>query len=104
MVENKIRERGAKDLLKVDIVTNDKDLRPGRWHGFSTKEPTIQLQGKNLGIVGLGSIGWEIAKIGHALGMEAFALKRKIEEKDLKKKNILKFLGEKKDLGKVIKK
>jgi len=89
--------------LAKNIVINDRDLRLGRWHGFSTKEPTVQLQGKSLGIVGLGSIGWEIAKIGHSLGMKVFALKRKIEEKDLKKKNILEFLGEKKDLEKVIK-
>jgi len=88
--------------LAKNIVINDKDLRLGRWHGFSTKEPTVQLQGKNLGIIGLGSIGWEIAKIGHTLGMKVFALKRKIEERDLKKKNILKFLGEKKDLEKVV--
>lgn len=90
--------------LAKNIVTNDRNLRLGRWHGLSTKEPTVQLQGKSLGIVGLGSIGWEIAKIGHTLGMKVFALKRKIEEKDLKKKNILVFLGEKKDLEKVIKK
>ncbi|GAI07654.1 unnamed protein product, partial [marine sediment metagenome] len=89
--------------LAKNIVINDRDLRLGKWHGFSTKEPTIQLQGKSLGIVGLGSIGWEIAKIGHTLGMKVFALKRKIKEKDLKKKNILVFLGEKKDLEKVIK-
>lgn len=89
--------------LAKNIVINDRDLRLGRWHGFATKEPTVQLQGRSLGIVGLGSIGWEIAKIGHALGMKVFALKRKIKEKDLKKKNILEFLGEKKDLEKVIK-
>ncbi len=89
--------------LVKNIVTNDRDLRLGKWHGFSTKEPTIQLQGKKLGIIGLGSIGWEIAKIGHSLGMKLYALKRKIEEKDLKKKKILEFLGEKKDLEKVIK-
>ena len=89
--------------LAKNIVINDRDLRLGRWHGFSTKEPTVQLQGKSLGIIGLGSIGWEIVKIGHALGMKVFALKRKIEDKDLKKKNILEFLGEKKDLVKVIK-
>ena len=89
--------------LAKNIVINDRDLRLGRWHGFPTKEPTVQLQGKSLGIVGLGSIGWEIAKIGHTLGMKVFALKRMIEEKDLKRKNILEFLGEKKDLEKVIK-
>ncbi|MBA7499900.1 Formate dehydrogenase, mitochondrial [subsurface metagenome] len=88
--------------LAKNIVNNDRDLRLGRWHGFSTKEPIVQLRGKCLGIVGLGSIGWEIAKIGHTLGMKVYALKRKIEEKDLKKKNILEFLGDKKDLEKVI--
>lgn len=89
--------------LAKDIVTNDRDLRLGRWHGFSSKEPTIQLQGKSLGIIGLGSIGWEIAKIGHLLGMKIFALKREIKEKDLEKKKILEFLGANKDLEKVIK-
>ncbi len=89
--------------LAKNIVTNDRDLRLGRWHGFSSKEPTIQLQGKSLGIIGLGSIGWEIAKIGHALGMKIFALKREIKGKDLEKKKILEFLGANKDLEKVIK-
>ena len=89
--------------LAKNIVTNDRDLRLGRWHGFSSKEPTIQLQGKSLGIIGLGSIGWEIAKIGHALGMKIFSLKREIKEKDLEKKKILEFLGVNKDLKKVIK-
>jgi len=88
--------------LAKNIVINHNDLKLGRWHGFSTREPTVQLQGKRLGIVGLGSIGWEIAKIGHAFGMKVFALKRTIEEKDLKKKNTLEFLGDKKDLEKVI--
>jgi phosphoglycerate dehydrogenase-like enzyme/ribonuclease HI len=89
--------------LAKNIVTNDRDLRLGRWHGFSSKEPTIQLQGKSLGIIGLGSIGWEIAKIGHLFGMKIFALKREIKEKDLEKKKILEFLGANKDLEKVIK-
>ncbi len=89
--------------LAKKIVTNDRDLRLGKWHGLSTMEPTVQLQGKSLGVVGLGSIGWEIAKIGHSLGMKVFALKRKIEEKDIERINILEFLGEKKDLEKVIK-
>ena len=88
--------------LVKNIVTNDRDLRVGKWHGFSTQEPTVQLQGKNLGIIGLGSIGWEIAKIAHTLGMKVYALKRKIEDKDLKKKKILEFLGEKKDLIRII--
>ena len=90
--------------LAKNIVSNDNDLRKGVWHGFSTREPSIQLHGKNMGIIGLGSIGWEIAKIGYALGMKIFAIKRKVNKTDLKKKKILEFLGENKDLRKVIKK
>jgi len=90
--------------LAKNIVSYDKDLRRGKWHGFSTKEPTIQLQGRNLGIIGLGSIGWEIAKRAKSFGMNIYALKRKIEEKDLEKKEILEFLGEGEDLNKVISK
>jgi phosphoglycerate dehydrogenase-like enzyme len=90
--------------LAKNIVNNDNDLRKGIWHGFSTREPTIQLRGKKLGIIGSGSIGWEIAKIGYALGMKIYAIKRKVNKIDLKKKKILEFLGENKDLRKVIKK
>ncbi|MEA1940500.1 MAG: NAD(P)-dependent oxidoreductase [Candidatus Caldatribacteriota bacterium] len=90
--------------LAKNIVVNDNDLRSGLWHGFSTKETTLQLHGRNLGVIGLGAIGWEIAKIGYALGMKIFATKRQIDEKDLEKKKKLKFLGENKDLRKVIKK
>lgn len=90
--------------LAKNIVSYDKDLRRGKWHGFSTKEPTIQLQGRSLGIIGLGSIGWEIAKRAKSFGMKIFALKRRVNEKDLEKKEILEFLGEEKDLEKVIRK
>ncbi|MCK4240948.1 MAG: reverse transcriptase-like protein [Candidatus Atribacteria bacterium] len=88
--------------LAKNVVSYDKDLRRGKWHGFSTKESTIQLQGRSLGIIGLGSIGWEIAKRAKSFGMKIFALKRRVNEKDLEKKEILEFLGEEKDLEKVI--
>jgi len=90
--------------LAKNVINYDRDLRLGKWHGFSTKEPTIQLQGKSLGIIGLGSIGWEIAKKAKSFGMKIYALKRRIEEKDLEKRKILEFLGEEEDLHKVIKK
>jgi len=89
--------------LAKNIVSNDNDLRNGIWHGFSTREPSIQLHGKNLGVIGLGSIGWEIAKRGHALGMKIFAIKREINVKDSEKKKILAFLGIKDDLKKILK-
>ncbi|HBY57933.1 MAG TPA: hypothetical protein DEG96_08780 [Candidatus Atribacteria bacterium] len=90
--------------LAKNVVNYDRDLRLGKWHGFSTKEPTIQLQGTSLGIIGLGSIGWEIAKRAKSFGMKIYALKNKIGEQDLEKREILEFLGEEKDLHNVIKK
>jgi len=80
--------------LAKNLVNNDQDLRKGKWHGFITKETTIQLHGKNLGIIGLGSIGLEIAKKALSLGMNIYAIKRSLKKEDkLDKKYGLKFLG-----------
>lgn len=38
--------------------------------------PLTELRGKTLGIVGLGNIGLEIARLGNALGMRVIAVKR----------------------------
>jgi len=43
-----------------------------------------QLLGKNLGIIGLGRIGQETAKIGLALGMEVYAVDPMVKTVDLK--------------------
>ncbi len=80
--------------LAKNLVNNDRDLRKGRWHGFITKEPTIQLYGRNLGIIGLGSIGLEIAKKALSFGMNIYAIKRSFpKEERLDKKYGLTFLG-----------
>jgi len=90
--------------LAKKVVSYDRDLRKGIWHGFSTGEPIIQLKGKSLGIIGLGSIGWEIALLAKSFGMQVYALKHRIKRGDLEKKKVIEFLGESKDLSKVIKK
>lgn len=80
--------------LAKNLVNNDRDLRKGKWHGFITKEPTIQLHGRNLGIIGLGSIGIEIAKKALSLGLNIYAIKRSFQKKEqLEKKYGLTFLG-----------
>ncbi len=90
--------------LAKDLVNHDQDLRKGRWHGFITQEPTIQLYGRNLGIIGLGSIGLEIAQKAMALGMHIYAVKRSIQEQnDWQKKYGLTFLGTADDLEYVVK-
>ncbi len=54
------------------------DQRKRRWkprHPFPF-EPLDELQGKTLGIVGLGSIGMEIARKGKCFGMQVVGVKR----------------------------
>ncbi len=48
----------------------------GMQKGIIRRERGIQLKGKTLGILGLGSIGTEVAKRGLAFGMKVVAMKR----------------------------
>ncbi len=90
--------------LAKNLVNNDRDLRKGKWHGFITKEPTIQLHGRNLGIIGLGSIGMEISQKALSLGMNIYAIKRLFQKKErLEKKYGLTFLGKQDQLEYVVK-
>jgi D-3-phosphoglycerate dehydrogenase len=45
------------------------ELKAGRW----TRRTNLMLQGKVLGIAGLGHIGAEMARLGRAIGMEVIA-------------------------------
>jgi D-3-phosphoglycerate dehydrogenase / 2-oxoglutarate reductase len=47
-------------------------LREGRWR----REPGNELRGRRLGVVGLGRIGLEVARLGRAFGMEVAAFAR----------------------------
>jgi D-3-phosphoglycerate dehydrogenase / 2-oxoglutarate reductase len=55
-----------------DIARMDREIRAGIW---STREG-VQLAGKVLGVVGLGGIGREVARIGRGLGMHVLAWNR----------------------------
>lgn len=55
-----------------DVAAMDRGIRTGTW---STREG-VQLRGKTLGIIGLGGIGREAARIGRGLGMEVIAWNR----------------------------
>jgi D-3-phosphoglycerate dehydrogenase / 2-oxoglutarate reductase len=55
-----------------DIARMDREVRSGHW---VTREG-MQLAGKTLGIIGLGGIGREVARIGRGLGMEVIAWNR----------------------------
>lgn len=49
-----------------------KNQTAGKWQ----REPTTELRAKTLGVVGLGSIGREIARLGAAFGMRVLAVRR----------------------------
>lgn len=54
------------------IATMDRAVRGGQWRVLGGME----LQGKTLGVVGLGGIGREMAKLGAAFGMKVLAWNR----------------------------
>ena len=55
-----------------DLARMDRDMRGGQW----TPQEGVQLFGKTLGIVGLGGIGAEVARMARGLGMEVIAYNR----------------------------
>ena len=66
--------------LASRLVEHNAACHDGRWSAspiFTMGNwPTIELAGKVLGILGLGAIGSEVARLSGAFGMEVVALKR----------------------------
>jgi D-3-phosphoglycerate dehydrogenase len=55
-----------------DLAQMDRDIRSGIWR----PREGVQLKGKKLGLIGLGGIGAETARIATGLGMEVMAWNR----------------------------
>jgi D-3-phosphoglycerate dehydrogenase / 2-oxoglutarate reductase len=55
-----------------DIARMDREVRGGVW----TPHEGVQLLGKTLGVIGLGGIGREVARIGKGMGMNVMAWNR----------------------------
>jgi D-3-phosphoglycerate dehydrogenase len=55
-----------------DISRMDRGIRGGAW----TPLEGMQLSGKTLGVIGLGGIGREVARIGRGIGMQVIAWNR----------------------------
>ncbi len=55
-----------------DIARMDREVRSGVW----TPQEGMQLNGKTLGVIGLGGIGTEVARIGKGIGMRVVAYNR----------------------------
>jgi D-3-phosphoglycerate dehydrogenase / 2-oxoglutarate reductase len=55
-----------------DLARMDRAVRRGMWD----PPESMQLQGKTLGLIGLGGIGREVARLGRGVGMEVIAWNR----------------------------
>ena len=55
-----------------DLARMDRDIRGGAWR----PREGVQLRGKRLGVIGLGGIGVEVARIARGVGMEVLAWNR----------------------------
>jgi D-3-phosphoglycerate dehydrogenase len=55
-----------------DVARMDREVRSGTW----TPHEGVQLLGKTLGVIGLGGIGREVARIGKGMGMEVIGWNR----------------------------
>lgn len=55
-----------------NVTRMDRDVRAGTW----TPQEGVQLLGKTLGVVGLGGIGREVARMAKGIGMEVIGYNR----------------------------
>jgi D-3-phosphoglycerate dehydrogenase len=55
-----------------DVARMDREVRAGTW----TPHEGVQLLGKTLGVIGLGGIGREVARIGAGMGMKVIGWNR----------------------------
>jgi D-3-phosphoglycerate dehydrogenase len=55
-----------------DVARMDREVRRGTW----TPHEGVQLTGKTLGVIGLGGIGREVARIGDGMGMNVIGWNR----------------------------
>jgi phosphoglycerate dehydrogenase-like enzyme len=62
--------------LAKRVPADDKSVREGDWGNAVN----IGLQGKTLGVVGLGRLGAQVARIGHAFGMRVVAWSENLTE------------------------
>ena len=73
-------------LLNItnQVAFHAEAVRQGEWQqspDFSfTKAPLIELDGLTFGIVGMGNIGKQVARMAQALGMQVMAVSSKTEE------------------------
>jgi D-3-phosphoglycerate dehydrogenase len=86
--------------IAKNLTKHDKIVRNGGWRGMHA--PSFVLYGKTMGIIGLGSIGEEIARRTKAFGMKIMAIERSPSEQHRRKLEI-DYLGGPADLVHILK-
>ncbi len=71
--------------LDRNLFEQDRELRQGRWAGSCVQGPPLasELTGKTVGILGLGHIGKEVARLAHLFEMETRAIRSDHSRADL---------------------
>lgn len=75
-------------MLGKHIIHSHVELKKGIWD--RKKYRSIELQGKTLGIIGLGNIGKKVAKVANALEMSIIGCDPFVTEEEAKKINVKK--------------
>ena len=75
--------------LILGLLRNLKQEIDNMFQGYWQTTIGYELKGKRLGIVGLGKIGTQVAKIGQAFGMEVSAWSENLNLTEANKLNVL---------------
>jgi len=62
------------------LVVADKSVREGRWTDYFQHAPSFELNGKTLGLIGLGAIGGAVAQRAKAFNMEVLVYDPYVDE------------------------
>ncbi len=75
--------------LILGLLRNVKQELDNMFQGYWQSTIGYELKGKRLGIIGLGKIGSQVAKIGQAFGMEVSAWSENLNLSEARKLNVL---------------
>ena len=75
--------------LILGLLRNLKQEADNMFQGYWQTTIGYELKGKRLGVIGLGKIGTQVAKIGQAFGMEVSAWSENLNLSDANKLNVL---------------
>ena len=76
-------------ILILGLLRNIKQEVDNMFQGYWQTTIGYELKGKRLGIIGLGKIGTQVAKIGQAFGMEVSAWSENLNLSEANKLNVL---------------